>query len=412
VNTKAKWTFAAYLAGDNNLSDAGERDLLEMRRVGSNPNINVVVEFDRSGPNRDTVRYHIQKDGLNEQVEALGETDCGDPKVLLDFISWVDNKFPAEHYALILWNHGGGWEPSEIDRIAGKVGAVSYGKAEGSERSRKPIGRSLFRSTLEEVMQCPTVRERAICCDDGTGHSLDTVELGKVLKDANTILNQPIDVLGMDACLMSNLEVAYQAQPFVKYIVASEESEPNDGWPYDTVLDPLLKNPDMSPEDLAHLIVNAYNQYYISRSNTWPVTQTALDLSHISELVSPLDILSDLLINSMPAARGNINSVQYECLPFWDGTLFDIAEFCTYLSNYFTDPAIVKAASDTRSALQPGNDHLIMNMDHHGTDLDECAGLSIYLPERRRRMRISPYYSTLEFAKQHHWLSMLKAYHA
>lgn len=59
--------------------------------------------------------------------------------------------------------------------------------------------------------------------DDGTGHSLDTIELGKVLAKATVVLGQPIDLLGMDACLMSSLEVAYQVQPYVHCLVGSEE---------------------------------------------------------------------------------------------------------------------------------------------------------------------------------------------
>lgn len=412
MKNKAKWTFAVYMAGDNNLSNAGERDLAEIRRVGSTPEVNVVAEFDRSGANRETIRYQIQKKGLNERTESLGETDCGDPKVLLRFISWVAREFPAEHYALILWNHGGGWEPSEMDRIAKKVKAVGYGKAEGSQRSHSFLGRSMFRSTLKEILGRPNVSERAICSDDGTGHSLDTVELGKVLSEAAVILNKPIDLLGMDACLMSNLEVAYQAQPFVNYAVASEESEPNDGWPYDSVLDPLVRNPEMTPAELACLIVEAYTRYYAPLSNTWPVTQTALDLARIDQLVVPLDKLADLLKNAMPAAQREVNFAQYDCSPFWDGTLFDIAEFSVRLGGNFTDPALLQAAQEVRQSLQPGTGRLVMKEASFGPKLDKCAGLSIYLPERRRQMRISPYYSDVAFAKQHHWLAMLQAYHA
>jgi Clostripain family len=421
MKTKAKWTFAAYLAGDNSLSSAGPRDLAEMRRVGSSRDVNIVVQFDRGGSTRATQRYQIQKYGSNELVQSLGTTDCGDPAVLLKFIRWTAKKFPAEHYALILWNHGGGWEPSEIDRIARKVKAVSYGRAEGSQRTRSTLGRALFRPTLENVMRQPTVDLRAICEDDGTGHSLDTVELGKVLAEAVTLFGQPIDLLGMDACLMSNLEVAYQAQPYVRYAVASEESEPNDGWPYDRVLRPLVKNPDMAPADLAGLIVQAYLESYEPRSSTWPVTQTALDLSKVPDLMAPLDKLSDALNAAMPGAQADVNRAQFDCIPFWDGTLFDVAEFCAGLQAWLTDPArpgpqpadaaVLQASRDVRSALQAGTGRFVMAEGYHGDDLAHCAGLSLYLPERRKRMRISPYYADLEFAKQHRWLAMLKAYH-
>ncbi len=33
----------------------------------------------------------------------------GDPAILTAFVSWVIENYPAEHYALDLWNHGSGW---------------------------------------------------------------------------------------------------------------------------------------------------------------------------------------------------------------------------------------------------------------------------------------------------------------
>ena len=221
--TDAKWTFMVYMAGDNNLSDAGDTDMDEMCKVGSSPDVNILVQFDNEG-NFGTRRFLVQK-SARDVLDSLGETDSGDPNVLLDFISWVKSCYPARRYALILWNHGGGWRPSEIDTIAQRVGARAYGNHEGIKGQASPLRRTFFRPSLETILALDTPPERAICSDDGSGHSLDTIELGKVLAETRKILGQPLDVLGMDACLMSNLEVAYQVCPFVQYIVKSEESE-------------------------------------------------------------------------------------------------------------------------------------------------------------------------------------------
>ena len=128
---KAKWTFMAFLAGDNNLSGAGDKDLWEMRQVGSTADVNIIAEFDNAGE-RGTNRYHVQRDGKNEHVESLGETDSGSPATLIDFITWAADNYPAERYALILWNHGSGWEPTEVDRIARSVDAPDYNSREVS----------------------------------------------------------------------------------------------------------------------------------------------------------------------------------------------------------------------------------------------------------------------------------------
>ena len=70
MKKKAKWTFMVYLAGDNNLSAAGDKDLGEMRAVGSTADVNVVAEFDNVG-NRGTRRYHVQRGGRDERVMPL-----------------------------------------------------------------------------------------------------------------------------------------------------------------------------------------------------------------------------------------------------------------------------------------------------------------------------------------------------
>jgi hypothetical protein len=408
---KAKWTFMVYLAGDNNLSDAGERDLGEMRQIGSTDEVNVVVEFDRIGSDHETERYLILRDGVDEPVEPLGETDCGDPQVLLDFVRWAAQEYPAERYALILWNHGGGWEPSEIERIVRSVGTPDYSKAESTERGSSSLGRAFFRTSWEQIMSLESVQDRAICSDDGSGHSLDTIELGKVLEQAAETLGQPLDLLGMDACLMSNLEVAYQARPFVKYVVASEESEPNNGWPYDRVLGYLVENPDAETADLAKHIVKAYVDSYTEIDYSGAVTQSALDLAQLEVLAEPLDTLSDALVPRMADAKREIGEALYKTsASFWRGTLWDIAHFCQELAAETEDEETSQASLAVRAALQPESSALVIAEAHAGHKVEHCGGTTIYLPPRILH-KVSRYYSELDYAQAHRWLAMLDAYH-
>jgi len=408
---KAKWTFMIYMAGDNTLSTAGDKDLKEMRKVGSTADVNVVAEFDNAG-NRGTKRYHVKRKGVKEHVVSLGETDSGDPKVLIDFIGWVAKTYPAERYALVLWNHGGGWEPSEMDKIARSVKADNYSGRENSWRRASSMGRTFFRTTLEKIYSLQSVAARAICSDDGSGHSLDTIELGEVLAQAVKLLKKPLDILGMDACLMSDLEVAYQAQPYVKYIVASEESEPNEGWPYDAVLHELVANPDQPTPDLATRIVNAYVNSYTKRGYTDPVTQSALDLSKIDELTKPLDDLSEALIPRMASTRSEMDEALYATkAKFYYNTLWDVANLCEELAVKTKDDVIRQSANEVRAKLQPNNKSFVIAEAHNGTKVERCGGVTIYLPPRVLS-QISRYYGDLAYAKDHRWLAMLQAYQA
>lgn len=404
----AEWTVMVYLAGDNNLSTAGDKDLQEMRSVGSTDAVNVVAEFDNAG-DRGTRRYHIQPGGEGETIVSLGETDSGDPEVLLDFVAWAAEHYPARRYGLILWNHGGGWEPAEMDRIARSVNARNYTPREVTERSATPLARAFFRTTLETIFNLPLPMDRAICSDDGSGHSLDTIELGRVLAQAADLLGQPIDLLGMDACLMSNLEVAYQVRPYARYLVASEESEPNDGWPYDAVLRQLVTDPEMDTPDLAAQIVDAYIASYVDRGYLGPVTQSAFDLSRVEELAAPLDDLADALVSHMPDAAQEIWTAQRGSVRFWHNTLWDVAHFCQVLEDGTEDEAVGAAARAVCAALTPGRERFVIAESHRGAKVESCGGVTVYLLPPLDDL--SRYYTELDFAREHRWLTMLEAYH-
>lgn len=406
MNEKAKWTFMVYLAGDNNLSTAGEKDLGEMSTVGSTADVNIVAEFDRIGNGHRTKRYHVQQGDANE-VADLGETDSGDPNVLLDFIDWTACNYPAERYALVLWNHGSGWKPSDIDSIATEVKTKDYNQREAGERSASPLGKIFFRTTMKTIFSLPTAGERAICEDDGTGHSLDTTELGKVLKKAVDRLGQPIDLLGMDACLMSNLGVAYQVRPYAQYMVASEELEPGDGWPYDAVLGELVVGPNMATADLAAHIVKAYVKSYVDENYPDPITQSALNLAKVGELAAPIDDLADALIDALPAVRSKIWEAQFNSVRFCHNTLWDISHFCEELEKLTANTPVASKAGAVRTALQPGAEEVVIAEAHNGAKVARCAGATIYLPA----WNISRFYPDLNYAQDHRWLKMLEAYH-
>jgi len=112
----ADWTVMVYLAGDNNLDGAGVADLREMKKVGSSASVNVIAQFDRGGSRGTTKRFYLRKgtDLPKDAVQDLGETDTGDPRVLCDFFRWGVKHYPARHYLLVIWNHGAGWDDSNL----------------------------------------------------------------------------------------------------------------------------------------------------------------------------------------------------------------------------------------------------------------------------------------------------------
>ena len=257
----AKWTFMVYLDGDNDLEPYGIEDFLEMARVGSSSEVNIVVQMDRvTGydsryDNWTDTRRGLVRFGDTPSAtwgESVGEVNMADPDSLVDFVQWTRDRFPADHYALVLWNHGDGWR------------------------------------VMQESLVNPTPA-KGICSDETSGDVLEIREAETALA-AITASGDRLSLIGMDACLMSMLEVAYAIRNDADVMVGSEELEPGYGWPYNTVLGQLCAVPTITPSAFGGVIVDAY---YASYGND--ETQAAIDLSQIDALVAGVDVLAQYL---------------------------------------------------------------------------------------------------------------------
>ena len=266
----AKWTFMVYMAADNNLEAAGVKDFLEMAAVGSGEDIDILVQMDRIPGYSDAYgdwtgckRFRVTQ-GMTPTsataLEDLDEVNMGDPATLVDFINWGTSQYPADRYALILWDHGSGWQKRTFSR---------------------------------------DLAFKAICSDDSDGHAmLYNREVRQALQTADV----PVHLIGFDACLMGMVEVAYEirdAGPSV--MVASEELEPGDGWPYDAILGQLAANPGWSVAQLGYAIVELY---YASYSESTPMrTQSVIDLTKAAPLAESVSGFADVIRDSWETDR-------------------------------------------------------------------------------------------------------------
>ena len=263
------WTFMVYLDGDNNLESAGIDDFLEMASVGSNDQVSIVVQFDRidgyssSYDNwTSTKRFYItpgMTPSADNALQDLGELNHGDPQTLIDFVDWAKMNYPAERYALVLWNHGGGWRESKEEDLQARL--------EGKDRPHY----------------------RAVCWDDTDGE--DTLYMDEV---QNALYSTDgADVIGFDACLMGMVEVAYEIKDYGQVMVGSEESEPGDGWPYNTILQDLVDNPSWSSSELGQAIVSRYYESYGE-----DMTQSAIDLTALDSLAGSISEFAQAMVDN------------------------------------------------------------------------------------------------------------------
>lgn len=422
---KAKWTILTYIAAHNNLDAMGQRSLAQILDVGSSPEVRLAVLFD--GETRAT-RYIAGEPGQPALEEDLGDWDSGDGDALLDTVRWAFEHCPAEHYGLVLWSHGSGWRPEEIEQVAAQArGDKVVSTPEATERAGQPASMALFRSTLANILTKDTPTERAICFDDGTGHSLDTLELERIASEIQIIIGQPLDLLGMDACLMANLEVAYQLRHAVHYLVASEELVPGLSWPYDTIFQELCADPELTTKELAALVVKHYAQFYsthVPGPGGGDVTKIALDLSHMSQMVDMVGRLAAVLNADMSNQGAALWTAQASS---WrqeteNGKrdpnkfrfhLWDLGSLAARLAD--NPNADVAAAARAIAAALSAAGSAVVAEAHRGPWFDGIGGVSVYLMPpgggQRVATRPSPEYGRLAFAQDSGWLEMLEAYY-
>lgn len=414
--TEKEWTVMVYLAGDNNLDSAGVIDLKEMKKVGSTEQINVIAQFDREGKDIATNRYYIRKGGTlaKDVVGSLGETNMGNPRVLEDFIKWGIKNYPAEHYLVVVWNHGNGWNDENVYRVArnmmklnikrrGEVVLPAKGAPKDSVSIRRirAIGGKKFRHALFHTSIMRAITIRGIAYDDDAQDFLDNIEMKRLLASTKKILKRKIDILGMDACMMSMAEVVYQLRDSVSLTVGSEEVEPGDGWPYDRILAKLAKKPAMTPNELATTIVNEYVASYPANSG---VTQSACDLSKAGLLASAVDQLADVLNSHLSdaAVRATVIECRLQTQAYDTPDYIDLYDFCNLLESKTGFDDIRAACSAVKNMIQ--RDGVVIRSGYKGKNVKHSNGLSIYFPQKS----LSSLYATLDFTKKTSWGKFLE----
>lgn len=231
-----KWLIMLYQDADDKVLERDIYvDLNEAERVGSSDNVQIIAQIDRyrggySGDGNwvDAKRFYVTQDNDLESVgsrvvQELGEVNMADAGTLVDFVTWAASNYPADKYVLILSDHGMGWPGGWTD-------PTSQSRAPRNLPLADTVGDLLFLNEIDAALE--QIRS-------STG--IDKLEL-----------------VGMDACLMSHLEVFTMLEPHARYAVASQETEPALGWAYTAFLDALQQQPAMTGGDLGRLIVESY----------------------------------------------------------------------------------------------------------------------------------------------------------
>lgn len=418
VNTHSKpkkpWTIIMYIAGDNDLEKYAERNIKQLEQIGSNENINILVHFDYhlKGKSKETKRFYVEKNNLL-QIGDLPAKDSGDPQNLIEAADWALRNYPSDYFGIVLWNHGtGSCDPQFIKKNVNPSDFFYLNE----ENKKISLNRNIeFLSYIQE-----NDSDKGICFDDTTRNYLDNKKLAYAFEEIYKLRkNEKIDIILMDACLMSAIEIAYLCSKYAKFLTASEEVVLGPGYNYASTLK-LLNKEKVNPYYFALHVVKTYNLTYAPIANDF--TQSAINLNAIEDFTKLFTEFVEILmkykqydtkdyIKKTLRLAGSREMVTHFSEPsyidlkhFLENILLFIAQIP---KNNFSENKethfIKEIKAIINKLLQAYNKLIIANS--HGISIPKASGLHIYFP----RYGVDHGYKNTEFSIKTKWLTFLQS---
>jgi hypothetical protein len=132
---KYKWTILGYFDGNNSQDQAPDghsyviKDVQELEKIDSTEDVQILVMLGSFKTDGNCKYYHVQRnpdepqDSISSEVlDTLGKKDMSDRMTLRDFLGFGMQKYPAEHYMLIINDHGKGWKGLCYDTLTNPDG--------------------------------------------------------------------------------------------------------------------------------------------------------------------------------------------------------------------------------------------------------------------------------------------------
>ena len=241
------WAIYWYLCGSDLESDGGfaTGDLSELMEADLPENVTVVIETGGALEWQNELvdgsvlqRYVYDSEGLT-LVDEQPSASMGESGTLEDFLRFARENYPADRTAVVFWNHGGG-----------SVAGAAFDEVYGYDALTLSEMYAAFSAVWEP----------------------DTED-------------QPLELVGFDTCLMATVDTAYTFCDLSRYLVASEETEPANGWYYSRWLQALADDPSMDGAALGRVICDAYYEGCEDVGTEENATLSVTDLSRLAPLL-------------------------------------------------------------------------------------------------------------------------------
>lgn len=337
-------TLMVYLAGDNNLSSAMQKNINDMMAAWKKSyNANIVIYFDSHIAVPELFTFQFKGKNVEKQLlETYEEMDSADPEVLKKVLNDMRDLYPSDSYGLILASHASGWLPPNI-------------------------GRSRY------LYQEPRLTRSF---GDDRGNLMDTRDMAKAIP----FNKENLDFILFDACLMSSIEVLYDLREKAKYVIASPAELPVPGFPYEEVMPYFFLKTEQLEDGLKD-VCDKFYEYYSDPNTKYPFGTIALikmdGMERLFELTQEVlqgkknDLPNSIYYDEYVYSYPKVGYLRYYMF-------FDLGDYMRYMTKnreglyetyrYFLDKQVVIH----KKAINPFN----------GTEIpwEKFSGIATYIP--------------------------------
>jgi hypothetical protein len=316
-----EWTFLVYMH-ESNLGQFAVEAINEMECAGSvDGNMNILVLWDKTD-SPDDVILHIDYDSQgmigpiisdvvddNHEVIPYGGLDMGSQTTLERFLRWSMREYPAQNYALVLWDHGNG-----------------------------PFGASQDGGFIRS------------CCNG--------LSIWEIRDGCQTVLNENpgtgrFGFIGFDACLMGYIEIAYCLRNVTKCVIGSEMVELAPGWRYTNPLKYLKNNAVTCTWD--ELSIEFVNTYLMLPDDGSTMAAASTDKT-VSNVIPALNSFATEMKNSYSSYRTQITNARSACGNWGafcdEGDIRDLGYFVNLISSSSVSQSLKDKASDLANQIE------------------------------------------------------------
>ena len=340
------WTVLVYMCGSNLESQAGyaTNNIVELQEADFPKSTTFVLETgganewqnDLVDPSK-IQRYEVHDGKLFLQDEQP-RTSKGNADTFADFLTWGVKNYPADHYMLVFWDHGGG-------SLAG------------------------------------------VCQDELDGDALSLPELQSGIANAGVTF----DVVGFDTCLMATLETAQMLAPYADYMVASEEVEPACGWAWKEWA-AWFSNPTGNVAGLGQTICDAYLAKCEDNGVASTATLSTVDLSQIAAVSSAFETAATDMAKATekPADMQRLVNAAGDVKAFGHANYIEGYTDMVDLSDLMN--CMSKSLASSADAVEKAVASAVV-YEVHGPQATKSTGLSVFYPLKIDEDTFSKYFA-------------------